>query len=150
VIDGEELFHLLYNPFFNEWLSKRKDYIKYDKLQKMQKKKKSKGFSPTKPTDATQNQQDFSNKARDQYYMKEVRTFGEVYNSIKKETEEYQKSKIGKRVPLVVESEEEEYTDSDHEIGEIPEDLEYVDDNDIGYQDREVLNGRILGLINVF
>ena len=52
---------------------------------------------------------------------------------------------------LIQESEEEDFTDEDeNEIGDIPENLNYVDDNDIGDQDREVLNGRILGLINVF
>lgn len=35
VPDGEELFHKLYNPFYTEWLMRRKEYIKYEQLVKL-------------------------------------------------------------------------------------------------------------------
>jgi|DEB0MinimDraft_12_1074336.scaffolds.fasta_scaffold09455_2 hypothetical protein len=83
--------------------------------------------------------------------MKEVRTFDEVYSSIKKETADHEKQKFVKRsIQQPMEESEEEDSEAEYEIGEIPENLDYVDDNDINDQDREVLNGRILGLINMF
>jgi hypothetical protein len=38
ICDGEELYHKLYNPFYTEWLMRRKQYIKYEQMVKMQKK----------------------------------------------------------------------------------------------------------------
>jgi hypothetical protein len=32
VIDGEDLFHQLYNPYFTEWKEKRIQYVKYEQL----------------------------------------------------------------------------------------------------------------------
>lgn len=37
VIDGEELFHQLYNPYFKDWKQKKQDYIKYNTLQRLEK-----------------------------------------------------------------------------------------------------------------
>jgi hypothetical protein len=40
VMDAEELFHLMYNPYFDQWRSKKSQYVKYEKLQKEGKKRK--------------------------------------------------------------------------------------------------------------
>lgn len=30
IVDGEELFHLLSNPYYHDWTSKRQEYVKYE------------------------------------------------------------------------------------------------------------------------
>lgn len=84
IADSEELFHQLYNPWFSDWKSKRKDYIKYEQLMKMQKKTQRRGFcrqsmSPTNETPSEFKQQ------KDSYYLKEIRTFDEVFKEIRKD-----------------------------------------------------------------
>ena len=32
VIDAEELFHQMYNPYYESWKLKKSDYVKYEKL----------------------------------------------------------------------------------------------------------------------
>ena len=32
IIDGEELFHQLSNPYYQDWKSKRQEYVKYEQL----------------------------------------------------------------------------------------------------------------------
>ena len=41
VVDGEELFHMLHNPYYNDWKEKRGHYVKYEQLKKMQQAKHS-------------------------------------------------------------------------------------------------------------
>jgi len=32
VIDAEELYHQLYNPYYESWKSKKAKYVNYDKI----------------------------------------------------------------------------------------------------------------------
>lgn len=91
--------------------------------------------------------------------MKEVRTFDEVFKAIKNTVKEKQI----KRGPsnLKHDHDEPEYDDEDDqdECDIAPLDDEYGneedfiddgDDQEVDQQDREILNERILGIINVF
>lgn len=64
ILDGEEMFHMLYNKYYEEWKSKRQDYVKYATLHKLQKKKKTHRFpsfnSPVITVTKDPNQNDFS------------------------------------------------------------------------------------------
>lgn len=90
--------------------------------------------------------------------MKEIRTFDEVFKAIKKEeNQNKQKRQIAlqKKQPLSEEEDEDddeekdEYEEDDG-IEMIPAKLDDLDDQDIDDNDRQVLNERILGIINVF
>lgn len=123
---------------------------------------------------------------REQYYMKEVRTFDEVYKSIKAKVKEQQARRVAKqrrreqypegnggRRPLVAAGSEDDVDDEDEDGDGLDGDedrvrhaedsgnelealdgrdaeQEALDEQGIDDQDREVLNDRILGIINVF
>ena len=165
VPDGEELFHMLYNPHFNEWKSKRQEYIKYETLIKKKGKQRTHRVGDQYASTTSnfmsagadnQNVEDFKQRQRDQYYMKEVRTFDEVFKAIKKETNENKKQRAENQInsnQVISEDEDEnneEDGDEDDDVGVIPEGMLDLDEQDIDDEDRQVLNDRILGIINVF
>lgn len=84
---------MLYNPYYNDWKLKRKDYIKYEQLVKMQKRGMRKyqkhQTSPTNQINSDcQPEADEFKKQKDDYLMKEIRTFDEVFKAIKKDQKE--------------------------------------------------------------
>ena len=93
--------------------------------------------------------------------MKEIRTFDEVFKAIKKDQKEM-KEKKEQGIPLEEEEleelseqleddEEGPMSEDSDEINPIPSDMEdEVDNQDILDEDRQVLNDRVLGIINIF
>ena len=76
---------------------------------------------------------------KDKYYAKEVRTFDEVFKQIKnKQKENDRQSSDDEGSELALNDEYGEYGD------------EVLDDQDIEGNDREILDDRILGILNVF
>ena len=136
VIDAEELFHQMHNPFFDSWKSKKAKYVNYDKVQKIKKKRNLSSYRPTsfyKP--------DLGFSEKDKYYAKEVRTFDEVFKQIKhdQKRQEHSCSDDEFEAPL-----NDEYG-GEYDYGE-----EMNDDQDIEGNDREILDDRILGILNIF
>lgn len=39
VIDAEELFHQMHNPYFDQWKLKKSNYVKYEKVQQNKKRR---------------------------------------------------------------------------------------------------------------
>lgn len=175
ILDGEELFHLLYNPYYTEWNSKKQNYIKYENIKKLRTlhhkkslRPQSSGFNDpeeAKGDEALNEYQlkaggipEFNKQEREQYYMKEIRTFDEVYKEIKKQIKEKERMKRQNKHQMQDNDEEDEYEQMNpyDEYGmeedglEIPQNIEDLEDQDISRQDREVLNERILGILNVF
>ena len=173
IVDGEELFHMLYNPYYTEWNAKKQNYIKYDNIRKMRTlshkkslRPQSSGFNDLEEAKVEENLNEYQLKAggipefnkqeREQYYMKEIRTFDEVYKEIKKQIKE--KERMKRQSKLQDHDDEDEYEQMNpyDEYGmeedglEIPQNIEDLEDQDISRQDREVLNERILGILNVF
>ena len=46
VVCGEELFHQMYNPFYEHWMVKKSTYVNYDKIHQSKKKKYIASFRP--------------------------------------------------------------------------------------------------------
>jgi len=90
--------------------------------------------------------------------LKEIRTFNEVFKDIKKEVKEHDLSRQarnrGTATGLKGSSDEfepvQDSGDTDSEVGTIPLDIMDDEQQDIDDDDRQVLNDRILGIINVF
>lgn len=109
-------------------------------------------MSPTNETPSEHKQQ------KDSYYLKEIRTFDEVFKEIRKD-QKIMKEKREQGLPLdddELSGEEAEddnrlHTEGDEDYNPIPEDLtDELDEQDIHDEDRQVLNDRVLGIINIF
>jgi hypothetical protein len=74
VIDAEELFHQMHNPYYENWKIKKSQYVKYEKLQDNKKKKLYRPSHLYKP----ENNPGLETE-KEKYYAKEVRTFDEVF-----------------------------------------------------------------------
>ena len=79
---------------------------------------------------------------KDKYYAKEVRTFDEVFKQIKTKQKEHDRNSS--------EDEGSEQALNDEYGGEYDYGEEILDDQDIEGNDREILDDRILGILNVF
>lgn len=90
VIDAEELFHQMYNPYFDQWKSKKSQYVKYEKLQQANKKRKF--LSQFRPVQFSK-EKNLEISEKDKYYAKEVRTFDEVFKQIKTKQKEHELKK---------------------------------------------------------
>jgi hypothetical protein len=74
IIDAEELYHMMYNPYFESWKQKKQSYVKYNNRSK----KRTMSYRPQKMSE------------KDEYLAKEVRTFDEVFKQIKNKQKEHE------------------------------------------------------------